>query len=487
MRAPEGLSRKAIGGGALWVFAVGASSPMTVVAGGIVATYAATGIVGVPLSFLILGAAIALLTVGYVAMARHVPHAATAYALLSHGLGRSVGVAGAAVAVLAYSAIGCSLFGLLGATLGGLVGGAWWAWAALAWAALGLLGVTHVQLSARVLAVTLVAEIVVIGLLDLAAFTHPAGGAISLAPMSAGHLFVNGVGGVFALGTAAFVGYESGPVFAEEARGERTVSRATFATLAFLVLFYAVSAWALSVGVGVDHVVDAARNPAAGLPFALLAPGYGRALPAIAAAFLVTSIFAAMLSFHNTVARYLFALGRERVLPAWLGRIGSGGRRSGAPIGGSLVQSTISATVLGLFAVAHADPITVLFTGLSTVGAVGVLALLVACSWAALRFFRHGGGTTETWWVRVGAPLSGIAAGLAVLATVVANVSSLLGVPADAPLTLVVPGCVAAAAIAGWAWGLRIRRHRPEVYADIGRGRPHPLAVLDQRLAGLDV
>ncbi len=90
---------------------------MTVLAGGVIATYAATGVVGVPLSFILLAGALALLTVGYVAMSRHVAHAATLYALLAHGLGRAVGVAGAAVALDAYNAIQISLYGLVGITL----------------------------------------------------------------------------------------------------------------------------------------------------------------------------------------------------------------------------------------------------------------------------------------------------------------------------------------------------------------------------------
>jgi hypothetical protein len=40
-----------------------------------------------------------------------------------------------------------------------------------------------------------------------------------------------------------------------------------------------------------------------------------------------TSILAAAISFHNTIARYVFALGREHALPAVFGRTST----SGAP------------------------------------------------------------------------------------------------------------------------------------------------------------
>ncbi len=486
MSARSGLARKSIGGPGLWFFAVGASSPMTVLAGGVVATYAGTGVVGVPFSFVLLATALALLTVGYVAMSRHVGQAATFYALLVHGLGRVWGVAGAAVAVVAYNSIQICLYGLFGVTVAGVAGGPWWLWAALAWLAIAVLGVRHVQINARVLALTLVAEILVIALLDIGAFTHPAGGTVSVAPLLPGRLFVNGVGGVFALGIAAFVGYESGPVYGEEARGEATVGRATFAALGFLGLFYALSSWALAVAVGPDQVVEAARNPEAGLPFSILAGTFGSLAAWAGTLLLISSIFAAQLSFHNGVARYLFALGRERVLPVSLARIGTGSR-GGAPIGGSLVQSVTAAVVVGLVVVTGADPFGVLFTWLSTVGAVGVLLLMVAASWSSLRFFRAGGGTNEGTWVRVVAPTLGVLVGLAVLATTVINLGSLLGLPPGSALTWIVPGVVGAAGVGGLGWGLVLRRRRPEVYAGIGHGRPHPLAVLDHRLADVEV
>ena len=53
--------------------------------------------------------------------------------------------------------------------------------------------------------------------------------------------------------------------------------------------------------------------------FAALAEHWGEDVANIANVLLITSVFAALLWFHNTVARYLFALGRERVLPAVLG------------------------------------------------------------------------------------------------------------------------------------------------------------------------
>src|SRR2546423_15320008 len=116
MTAPRGLARKSISTSSLFFFCVGASAPMTVLAGGVVQTYALTGVVGVPLSFLVLAGALAFFTVGYVAMARYVPHAATFYALLAPGLGRAWGLAGGTGARVADHRIQITLNGLLGVT-----------------------------------------------------------------------------------------------------------------------------------------------------------------------------------------------------------------------------------------------------------------------------------------------------------------------------------------------------------------------------------
>src|SRR5918998_1705183 len=98
------LARKSVGGVSLWLFQVGASAPLTVVAGAVVATYATTGVIGLPLSFLVLAVALAPLTVGYVTMSRQVPHPAIFYGLAARGLGGASGVAAGAVALLSYNA-----------------------------------------------------------------------------------------------------------------------------------------------------------------------------------------------------------------------------------------------------------------------------------------------------------------------------------------------------------------------------------------------
>lgn len=483
MRAPAGLVRRSVGAGGLWIAAVGASSPMTVVAGGLTATFAATGVVGVSLSFVILVVVLWPVTVAYLAAARYVPHAAAAYAVLAHGLGRTWGVVGAAVALLAYNCIQISLYGLLGATLAGLVGGPWWAGALVTWALIGLLGVRHVTANIRVLGAILAAELLMIVAFDIAGLLNPASGTVSWEAFSPDRLLVDGVGGVLALSLAAFVGFETAPIYLEEATSTRTVSRATLTTLLFLGVFYGLAAWAMTLLAGPDGVQAAAA--AQQLPFGVLATVYGPMAAHAATTVMIMSVVAALAAFHNVVARYVFAISRESVLPSRWARV-SGGRRGGAPVGGSLLQSGVALLVIVVSASVGADPFLGVFSWLATIAAIGVLVLLTGCAAAAGRLLARV-GRRESMWTRRTAPWLGVLAGTAVLLVMVTNIHHLLGVAPTSALTLVPPGIVAGTVVVGLFWALLLRQFRPDVFNGIGHGRPRPLAVPDREFARLEL
>jgi amino acid transporter len=317
----------------------------------------------------------------------------------------------------------------------------------------------------------------------VASFANPVGGSISFAPLSADNLFVDGLGGVLALGIAAFVGYESGPAYAEEARNTRSVAAATFGALGFVGVFYALSSWALANAVGADRVATEAANNS-DLVMTVLGEQYGSGIVYIATLLLMSSILAAMLSFHNGVARYVFGMAREHVLPRTLARIGTG-VRSGAPTAGSLLQSMLGLAVIVVAAAAGIDPL-LMFTWLAAVAALGILVLLMATSLAAWRFF-HRDGRGESAGTRRIAPLVGGLLGLAVLGVTVVNLNSLLGAAPDSLLPWILPILVIAVGVGGLIWGLMLRSRQPGTYAGIGHGQPDPLATPDQRLAELEL
>jgi amino acid transporter len=479
------LARRTLGAGSLLVFAVGASSPLTVLVGGVVTTFALTGVQGVPLSFLVIMAVLSLLLVGYVAMARKVQHSAPFFAQLARGFNPAVGAAGAAVALLGYNAIQISLYGLIGVTMAGLLGGPWWAFAAGAWLLVAGLGRFRGAANAAVLGSLLLLELATIVLFDIAAFADPAEGSVSLMPLMPANLAVPGISGVLAFAMAAFTGGESPPAFSEEARTATSVLLAAYGGIVFLGVFYAITAWAYAVAVGPDQVVEAASDPDRA-PLALLGRMFGPGLSDMATLLLVTSVLAAMAAFHATVSRYVFALARERVLPARLARV-SDGMYGGAPLGGSMLQSLVAGVVVGVFAVVGAEPMTTMFVWLSTIGATAILLLLTLSSLAARAFFTRGYGTRESLWVRQIFPVVGAVVGLLVLVFMASNLASLLGTAPGSSLPWLVPALVAAFGLTGLVWGGWLKRTRPHVYERLGQGTPNPLTVQDHRLADVRV
>jgi amino acid transporter len=465
------LRRRRLGVVHIIFFTVAASAPLTVLGGGVTTTFAVTGVTGVPLAFLVLAVVLALFAVGYAAMSRFVANAGAFYSYLAHGLGPVAAVAGAFVALISYNAIQICLYGLFGAAVGDFISQLtgvslpWWVWAAGALIIVGLLGMNRVDLNANVLAVMLILECIAVALYIIGALSHPAAGYAVGAAFSPSSLFVPGVGAVFAFCIAAFIGFESGAIYSEEVRNPRvTVARATFIAVGFTGLFYALSSWSLLVAVGPADVQKQTTENGPGVVFGGLAEHWGETVATIANVLFLTSVFAALLSFHNGVARYLFALGRERVLPTALSRVGT---RSGGPIAGSLAQSLLAVVVVAVFAVAGADPLLELFTWLSGMSAVGVVLLMAGTSAAVVGFFRNrpGGGSV---WQRSVAPTLATIALVALVALLIGNFDALLGTDPNSPLRWILPGLVLLAAVAGALWALRLKSARPDVYAAIG-------------------
>jgi amino acid transporter len=455
----------------LFFFTVAASAPLTVLGGGVTTTFAVTGIAGVPLSFLVLAAALALFAVGYAAMSRYVANAGAFYSYLAQGLGRVWAVAGAFVALISYNAIQIGLYGLFGAAFGDFAATvfgielSWWIWSLLALVLVGLLGVLRVDLNAGVLAVLLVLEVLAVIIYDIGAFQNPAGGAVTAVGLTPDSLVAPGVGAVFAFGVAAFIGFESSAIYSEECRDpRRTVGRATFAALAFTGLFYALSAWAMTVTVGAGNLQAAAVEAGPGLVFGALAEHWGTTVADIANVLFLTSVFAALLSFHNGVARYLFALGREQVLPSTLSRVGT---RSGGPVAGSVAQTVLALVVVMVFVIAGADPVLELFTWLSGLAAVGVILLMAGTSAAVVGFFRRHDHEASAWQRSI-APIAATVVLVALVVLLVANFDTLVGTAPGSALRWILPALVGIAALAGAAWAAYLRSSRPDVFEGIG-------------------
>ena len=265
-----------------------------------------------------------------------------------------------------------------------------------------VLGLLRVDITGKVLGVLTTVELIVIVIEIVSGLIHPAGGSLSFSPLSPGSLGSAGWGifGVLAVVAGlGFVGFEQAPVLAEETKNpRRTIPAATYLALAVIAVVYAGAAWAMAAHAGPSRVVAAAAAQGPGLLFGM----GGNAVAQTAQCLFMTSLFAALLAFHNAVWRYVFAVSRERVLPAFLSRTGA----NSIPKAASLAQSLTGLAVIVIYALGGWAPMADLFFWLGTTGGFGILILLAMTSVAVIRFFGTGpgAGTGETPWARMTAP-----------------------------------------------------------------------------------
>ncbi|MGX1566742.1 APC family permease [Streptomyces sp. NPDC055506] len=469
-----------LGTGGLLLSVLAATAPLMVVAGVMPTTFAVMGIVGQPLLFVVLGVVLVLFSVGYAEMSRHVHNAGAFYAYISRGLGGTAGAGAALVALVAYNALQIGIYGIFGFEVSGLLATyadveiAWWIPALVAALAVGLLGWLKIDVNARVLGVLLVIEVLLVVIFDVAALADPGKEGLSLHAFNPDTLTGAGVGTALCFCIAAFLGFEQAPVYAEEtSRPHVLVPRVMFFAVGGVAVFFALSSWALTVATGPSAIVGTAQKESAGLLFFLTESRLGGTFTDVLHVLFVTGMFAALLSFHNVVARYAFAMGREGLLPAAFGRTSG---TSGAPGTGSLLQTVTAVVVVIAFAIADdkpvgdpTAPVLHLFTWLGNIGALGVIVLMAAASLSVVVFFVRRGAAGAQAWRLVTATLSGLAL-LVIAGYTVKDFEVLVGAGPDSSLSWVLPGVIGLALVAGLVLGLVLRARAPEKHARIGLG-----------------
>ncbi|SBT95656.1 amino acid/polyamine/organocation transporter, APC superfamily, partial [Streptomyces sp. DI166] len=457
-----------------------ATAPLMVVAGVMPTTFGVMGVVGQPLLFVILGGVLALFSVGYAEMSRHVHNAGAFYAYISRGLGGTAASGAALLALVAYNALQVGIYGIFGFEVSGLfatyleIDLAWWIPALLAVLLTGGLGWLKIDLNARVLGVLLLIEVVLVVIFDVAALGDPGPEGLSLHAFNPDTLSGVGIGTALCFCVAAFLGFEQAPVYAEEtSRPHVLVPRVMFLAIGGIAVFYTVTCWALTVATGPDAVVGTAQEQSAGMLFFLTEGLIGETFTDVLHILFVTGMFAAMVSFHNVVARYAFAMGREGLLPSAFGRTTSA---SGAPGTGSLLQTGIALVVVSAFALTDdkptgdpTAPVLHLFTWMGNVGALGVTLLMCVASVSVVVFFVRRGAAAAQLWRLTSAALAAAALAFIVVYTV-KDFDVLVGSGPDSSLNWILPGILALALLAGVVQGLVLRARNPEVHARIGLG-----------------
>lgn len=466
------LAHNRLGWKTLGGFLLAAAAPLTVVAGGVANGWAVTRLPGIPAAYWMAAILLALFAAGYTALGHRLPNAGAFYTFLVAGLGRVVGIAGGLVALVAYCSMQIGLYGGLGPVgaeeIGAVFGVtvSWQLVAAVGLVLIGLCGVLRVDLNGLVLGVLLLAEVVVIVVVNVVEIaTHP-GGPVTGAALSPGTVFSGGVLGLVALVVAltGYVGFEDGPNYAEESR-PRAPAYAVFASLAVTLVLYTGSSWAMTVAAGPDRVVAGATKYSTDFMFHLVAGYVPAVVLDVAHLLFITSLFAAGLSFHNTFNRYVFSLSRDRVLPYGLSRTW---HRFRSPAYASLLQTVIAAAVLLAVGITGGNPLTALFFDGTVFAGFGVLLLMTACCLAVVVYFARYKRGESAWRVFVCPVLAGIGLVTTLVVSVI-HFGTLMGLPNTAPLARVLPAVYGAVALVGVVVAVVLRASWPGRYRRVGR------------------
>lgn len=387
-----GLASGSLGVWAIVFFVMSAAAPLTVVASGAPLTVLIGGIGG-PGAMLASGVVLALFAAGFTAMTRYVRNAGAFYAYATRGLGGHVGAGAASLTTFGYAVLLLGFYGFLGffadLTATELFGLdlPWGVWALVLAAFVGFLGFRQVEMGAKVLAVLLTAEVLLLLAMSLAVLIKGGPEPLSLAPFNPSNwLLAPGAGALFVLGFGAYIGFEGTAIYAEEAKDpERTVPRATYVAIAFLAIFYAFTFYCFIAAFGFEGVVAAVtEGDFTLLPFAQAETYLGPLAVKVLQILIVTSFLACLISFHNACSRYLFSLGRSGLLPARLGRSHAVHQ---SPATASLLLTGFSMVAIAVTIAFGLDPYLDLGVKPYASGVVAIVAAQAICAIAVVAFF----------------------------------------------------------------------------------------------------
>lgn len=464
---PDKLSKDSLGVFGVVFLVLAAVAPLT----GIIVITAlglalgnGAGMVG---SFIIVTAILLLFGVGYAQMAKLLVSAGGFYAIVLKGLGKPAALVAALVAMLGYNCFVAGAIGTIGfftqAVIAQLTGldVHWFVWSLVAVAAAFLLSRQGIDFSAKVLGVGLILEVSILIIFDIAVLFRDG---YTFDVFSPGVVFSGAAGIGFLFAANAFVGVEATGLFSEEARNpRRTIPRATYTAIGFIGFLAAVTTWAMVSALGTAEAQGtAAEHLAAGdLVFFLSSEYLGEGLTTLMMILLLVSLFAALMALHNSATRYIYSLGRARILTPWLSRT----RPNGVPERASMAQFALGLVVAGLFAVFGLDPLTSLIPSMTGFGTLGILTLQVVATLAIVVHFRRI--HDRRFWSTLLAPGMGLVGLGAVVVLAISNFSVLAG--SDAPIITMLPWLLAVAVVGGLLLAWHLRNNKPEIFAGLGQ------------------
>ncbi|MBB6627520.1 APC family permease [Nocardioides sp. KIGAM211] len=426
--------------------------------------------VGTPVAFLAGGLVVALLAVGLIKMSDRLDKPGGFYAMITAGLGKTVGLAAGFTALTTYFLALIAAYALGGIALATVITGVFdgpdIAWQVFAFVMLvfgSILGYFNINVSAKVLTYFLAAELLLILTYDISVLAQGGANGIGFDSFTGDQISSGSLPIAFLFAIGLFGGFEATVIFRDEVRNpKRTIPTATYGVITLMVVLYTLTAWCFINAYGADVIMDVVTNDPAGASSASVRDYVGTFAYDIATILLFTSALALVLAAHNITSRYLFNLGADRIFPR---KLGEAHPRYVSPHRASIVVSIATLGVLVFFVVADPDPGT-LYARLAGLFSYALVMLLTIVALAIVVFLlrdrAHGQATAA-----VCATSIALVALFVTFVLATKNFTVLTGATGTPKAVLL--GVIFGVTLLGLVWAIILKCTRPEVYARIGR------------------
>ncbi|MFD7132691.1 APC family permease [Streptomyces sp. NPDC059894] len=415
-RPPAGAHelRRSLGFRDLVVYGLLFIAPMAPV--GVFGTLDAKSHGAVALVYVVATVAMAFTAFSYAQMVRVVPQAGSVFAYARVGLGRGAGFVAGWMAMLDYVLIPAVAYLFSGIAMNALVPGvSRWVWTALAVVVTTLLNLWGVRAAARVGFLVLAMEIVVLAVFVVSAVVVLARDGAErgwLSPFAGdgtqGAFALSAVLGAVSVAVLSYLGFDAIATFAEEVTGgSAKVARALLFCLALAGALFVAQTYLVALLEPVTSAELAAEPGRQGSAFYdAVDVSVGTWLHDLVAVSKAVGAAFAALAGQAAAGRLLFAMGRDRRLPAVLARTDSGVPRV------AVACSAVVTLVAAVWAARRDDGMDHLVSVVD-VGALTAFTLLHASvvGWFAVR--RAGGPVV--WWRHVLMPVAGAVITVAVI------------------------------------------------------------------------
>ncbi len=492
------LKPNAVGLPGVLFMAVATAAPITAMVGNVPIAVGFGNGAYAPAGYVVATIVLTLFSIGYAAMSRHITATGAFYGYISHGLGRVLGLGAGFLTTLAYVVFEAAIIGIFAFfardTFHSLFG------VEVNWLvfALGMLAVNailtyfDVNLAATVLGAFLVTEILMLSLLALSVvFTGggPEGWSLgSLNPLNAFHnLFATvtgpqgttiavagsaGVGLFFAFWS--WVGFESSAMYGEESKNpKKIIPIAVIGSVVGIGFFYVLVSWLAIVGTGPDRAIALAQDTttAGDIFFGPAGEHLGSWAVSLFKILLMSGSFACGMAFHNCAARYIYAIGRENVIPGMRRTLGATHDLHGSPHVAGFAQTSIATVIVVFFYVTGRDPYTGLYGLMALLGTTAIMIVQALAAFAVIAYFHIGKHHPETahWFRTFLAPLLGGLGMLYVIHLLGKNASFAAGTSASDWIFSAIPYVVGAVGLSGIALALFLKYVSPQRYSELGR------------------